>query len=310
MKKIRFVQLSVFVCALLLCISACGLRRQETTEPTPVPTVWLITAAPTEAAQETEAPTLVTVAPAPVTTPSPAAEAAPAPTTQPAQPEAGGETAPEETPDPARFIKINTSTIINITKHPGGEVVRPGDSTLFTARADGIVSYEWRFVSPDYTREVLWNAQELGTEFPGLRVAGGATFKLELYNIPIELNGWYAVCLFADADGGLKASDGALIQVGGTPAPAYRPAAAATPAPTAAPTDPPAATPAATPDGTQTETPDGSASDSPADTPGGSSGDTPSDPPADPPADPPSDPPADSSGESGAGEGEGEGGKG
>ena len=271
MKRIRIIRLMALACALVLCISACGVKRQEAAPSTPVPTVWLITAAPTETAPAAAAPAQETAAPAQETAPSPAEQAAPA------QTEPTAAAAPEETPDPARFIRINTSTVINITKHPGGEIVRPGDSTLFTAKADGIVSYEWRFVSPEYDREVLWNAPELGNEFPGLRVAGGATFKLELYNIPSELNGWYAVCLFADAEGGLKASDGALIQVGGTAAPAAA-KPAATPAPTAAPTETPAAAPTETPTVTPTETPTATPTETPtetpSDTPAASSGDS------------------------------------
>lgn len=302
MNKIKILRLLALVCAVLLCITACGVKRQEETSPTPIPTVWLITAAPTEPAQETEVPAPQTAAPAQETVKNPAEATQPA-EAQPAATEPAGETPAEATPDPARFIKINTSTIIRITKHPGGEVVRPGDSTLFTAKAEGIVSYEWRFVSPEYDREVLWNAQELGTEFPGLRTAGGATFKLELFNIPSELNGWYAVCLFADAEGGLKASDGALIQVSGTAAPAAaKPAATPTPteAPAAAETPMPTEVPAAAETPTPTEAP--AAAETPTPTEAPASTETPAVTPTATPSDAPGGTP-ENAGESGEAEG-------
>ena len=144
--------------------------------------------------------------PTPVITPDPVTGIIPTPTPEPTP-------TPVVTPDPTRYIRIDTSKLIHITKQPGGETLRPGDSALFTSLADNITSYQWRLVAPDYDREIVWNAEELATEFPGLTAKGGATFKLELSNIPAELDGWYAVCLYTDRNGDMKASDGALIHM-------------------------------------------------------------------------------------------------
>ncbi len=59
----------------------------------------------------------------------------------------------------------------------------------------------------------MWNAKEIKREFPGLRCEDGDTNTLILYDIPREMNGWYAVCLFTDGSGGMLASDGALLTV-------------------------------------------------------------------------------------------------
>ena len=206
MKKL-LIPLLLVTLALILC--ACSIRpgsllpTATTTSPTPEPT---------------KAPELVIVtapsaAPTPETIlPTPEATTEPTPTPMPT-PEPTPTPTPEPTPDPARFIKINTSKTIKITKHPGGESVYTGEKTLFTVKANNAVSYEWRFVSPDYTREVVWNAANLNSEFPGLVATDGDGVKLRISNIPIELNGWYAVCLFTDAEGGMVASNGALIKV-------------------------------------------------------------------------------------------------
>ena len=97
------------------------------------------------------------------------------------------------------------------------------------ARASGAVSLEWRFVSPDKSREVIWNAKELQKEFPGLACRDGDKEIFYIDKVCKELNGWYAVCLFTDKDGGMLASKGALITVNG--AAPYTPQPTATPKP-------------------------------------------------------------------------------
>lgn len=217
------IKMLAVICVAALLLTSCGGTFPQTAA-TPAPAA-TATPAPVATPEPTAVPTPVpTVAPTPAPTPSPI------PT-------------PEPTPDPARFININTSAVISITKNPGGEIVNSGDNAIFTAKANGITAYEWRLVSPDYKREIVWNEKELANEFPGLTCKGGETFKLELYNITNSLNGWYAVCLFTDAEGGMKASEGAKIEVVGAPAPAPTPIVpAATPIPVSTPT--PTATPA------------------------------------------------------------------
>ena len=72
---------------------------------------------------------------------------------------------------------------------------------------------EWRFISPDYTSEIVWNDAAVESMFPGLTCAGGSSNVLELYGIPQELNGWYVACLFTDSDGNMEATQGASIEV-------------------------------------------------------------------------------------------------
>lgn len=206
MKKLL---LALLILSLSLSVCACslpGLGKAEAT-PTPEPTMYV-----PELIIRTETP------PSPEPTPEPTSEpaAAPEPT---ATPEPTPTPVPTPTPDPKQYININTSNAVRILKQPGGETVRPGDNTLFTVKAENMVSYEWRLVSPDYDREIVWDSPEIAHEFPGLSCRDGRTFKLDLFNIPKELDGWYAVCLFADANGGFKASDGALIRVSENAAP-------------------------------------------------------------------------------------------
>jgi hypothetical protein len=161
---------------------------------------------------------------APVVTPVPLATPAP---------EATPEPTPEPTPDPAQYIKIATSKQIKITKQPGGEKVYDGNNAVFVAHASGASTREWRFVAPDYSREIVWNAKEIKKEFPGLRCEDGDTDIFIIYDIPREMNGWYAVCLFTDGSGGMLASDGALLTVMDAGGWTYTPAAPSeTPKPT------------------------------------------------------------------------------
>jgi len=94
------------------------------------------------------------------------------------------------------------------------------------ARAEGAVSMEWRFVAPDKSREVVWNAKALQKEFPGLGCRDGDKEIFYIDKVCPELDGWTAVCLFTDRDGGMLASKGAAIKVTGAAAYAPPPAEA------------------------------------------------------------------------------------
>ena len=186
-KRILFVM----VTALLICTALCGCGAKKAARP----------AATAEPAATVK----------PVTTPKPTPTPTPTPSPTPTP-----EPTPEPTPDPAKhFINIDTSDLINITKNPGGEYVTPGSTAMFISTADGAESYEWRFVAPDYESEVVWNAEDLQQRFPGLYTFNGETNTLTISGIPLELNGWYAVCLFTDSGGGMTASEGAKIEVAG-----------------------------------------------------------------------------------------------
>ncbi|MBR5427193.1 MAG: hypothetical protein IK118_02490 [Clostridia bacterium] len=164
--------------------------------------------------------------PAPEPTPEPSEEPTPEPTPAPTP-----SPTPEATPDPARFIGIATSKLITITKHPGSDTVITGANTYFTCYANGAVSMEWRFVSPDRSREIVWNDAAVKKEFPGLICTNGDKSQFNVSYIPKALNGWYAVCLLTDKNGDMLASNGAVITVS-DPAPSSWTDPEPTPVPT------------------------------------------------------------------------------
>ena len=229
MNKEKKLQFLISVCLISLCLAACGKQSamlpMTGAAPTPTPT-----ASDSPAPAVTlEPPNTPVPAPTPVATPIPMPTPTSTPTPAPTLDLAS---------DPSYYINISTSKSIKVTKEPGGETVNAGGSAIFTAKADGSETKEWRFVAPDYKRELVWNDPAISKEFPGLTCTGGDGTVFELSGIPASLNGWYAVCLFTDADGGMKASEGALIQVAGASAVTTTPAPTAPPAPTGTPVTP------------------------------------------------------------------------
>ena len=186
-----------------------------------------------EAAPVPEATPAVTAQPTPEPSPEPTPEPSPEPTPEPT-PEPSPEPTPEPTPDPARFIRIATSKLITITKQPFAETVVVDGNAMFVCYANNASSIEWRFVSPDYTREILWNDPAIRKEFPGLNCKDGDKSVFNVYAIPKALNGWYAVCLLTDSDGSMLASAGAKITVTDTP-PWFPPAPTPDPTPKPSP---------------------------------------------------------------------------
>ncbi|MDO4492282.1 MAG: bacterial Ig-like domain-containing protein [Clostridia bacterium] len=97
-----------------------------------------------------------------------------------------------------------------ITKHPTGEVVEPGSSASFIARADGYESLTWTFISPHGTEYSVDNARKkIGTV---MKVSGESAEKLRLTHIPAAADGWKVYCTFKNAAGSVR-SDSALISV-------------------------------------------------------------------------------------------------
>lgn len=109
--------------------------------------------------------------------------------------------APTPTPKPEAPV---------ITKHPYGETVDQGGRAVFIAHADGAKEVSWRFIKNDNSTTYEYN--KVGSLFPRLSVSGGDTDTLTLTNIPYEMNGWKAACVFK-GDGGETVTDGALITV-------------------------------------------------------------------------------------------------
>lgn len=129
-------------------------------------------------------------------TPAPA-EATPAPT-------------PAGTPD-SKYIGINTSTTINITTNPEAKTVKAGQSATFSAAAANWKWCAWRFISPDGLHEIIFD--KVNTKFAGVTTNGGNGTTFTVNNIPKDMDGWKAVCLFVDAGNGMKVTEGGTITV-------------------------------------------------------------------------------------------------
>ena len=130
-----------------------------------------------------------------------AATPTPTPTTVPttaptAAPTTGTTTAPTNTPTPTNTPAPTAGAPI-ITKQPTKETVEVGGSATFVANATGWAWCAWRFLSPDGKTEVIFDVT--ADKFPGLTITGGNSTTMYLTNIPMELNGWKAVCLFSSA---------------------------------------------------------------------------------------------------------------
>ena len=130
----------------------------------------------------------------------------PAPTAPPASTVPAVTAPPEVTAAPATPVPA-----ANITQHPLDVTVTEGGNAKFSANATDWAWCAWRFVSPDGQETVIFDV--VGPKFPGLKVTGGNSLTMEITDIPMELNGWKAVCLFVDAGNGMKVNEGGTITV-------------------------------------------------------------------------------------------------
>ena len=177
-----------------------------------------------------------------------AATPTPTPTTAPtAAPTTGTTTAPTNTPTPTNTPAPTAGAPI-ITKQPTKETVEVGGSATFVANATGWTWCAWRFLSPDGKTEVIFDVT--ADKFPGLTITGGNSTTMYLTNIPMELNGWKAVCLFSSATNLWTYTDGTAVitvNAAATPTPSPTPEPTAAPEPTATPTPTPTEAPTPTP---------------------------------------------------------------
>lgn len=127
----------------------------------------------------------------------------------------------------------------DIYKHPEGETVTEGGFASFAASGAYYENVNWRIYNPDATS--YYTVDQAVEKFPGLTTGGDGWTTLNLYNIPIEMNGWRVAAYFSNPGGG-RESYGAVITVKADPA-----KATPTPAPTAEPTPEPSAAPDDTP---------------------------------------------------------------
>lgn len=121
-----------------------------------------------------------------------------------------------------------------VIKHPGAETITEGSWASFVATATYCNGYTWSLVDPS-GRSIA--CADIASKFPNVTVAGDGTEKILVRNIPLEMNGWKAVCTFS-GPGGSVTSNGALITVNPDPAKAT-PTPTKTPEPSAQPEESP-----------------------------------------------------------------------
>ena len=115
----------------------------------------------------------------------------------------------------------------DIYKHPEAETVTEGGFASFAASGAYYEKINWRLYNPDATS--YYTMEEAVEKFPGLTTDADGGTRMNLYNIPLELNGWRIAAYFSNPGGG-RESYGAVITVKADPA-----KATPTPTPTATP---------------------------------------------------------------------------
>lgn len=144
----------------------------------------------------------------------------------------GGSPSPDPTPTEAPTI----------TKHPGGETVYEHGECIFTSYADNANSIEWYFTNGS---ETVY-APEANKKFSGLEIVGSDDNVIELYNIPLAMDGWRIYSVFYGSGASVESKRADIDVLKATPKPTPIPTPQPTPAPTPVPT--PAPTPAPTPE--------------------------------------------------------------
>ena len=125
----------------------------------------------------------------------------------------------------------------DIYKHPEAETVTEGGFASFAASGAYYEKINWRLYNPDATS--YYTMEEAVEKFPGLTTDADGGTRMNLYNIPLELNGWRIAAYFSNPGGG-RESYGAVITVKADPAKATpTPAPTATPEPSQEPDDKP-----------------------------------------------------------------------
>ena len=104
------------------------------------------------------------------------------------------------------YIPVETperGPVPEITKDPTGETVMEGESAMFIARADNAEKIEWflldkkgGYMAPGYVASL----------YPGFSFNGRNDEVFEMYNIPLELDGWSAVCIFSNGSESIESA--------------------------------------------------------------------------------------------------------
>ncbi len=104
--------------------------------------------------------------------------------------------------------RVNILVAPIVTKDPTDETLTEGGQAIFIARADNTDTYTWHIISADGTRDYDYTA--IRNAYPTLSVSGGNTEMLTLGNIPYELNGWRAACVFKNSAGESRSAEATL----------------------------------------------------------------------------------------------------
>jgi hypothetical protein len=128
-----------------------------------------------------------------------------------------------------------------VTKSPTDEHVNEGDMASFVAIATYTTEYEWTATSPD--GKTTYNCNDLPNYFPGVTIGGDGQEKMNIRNVPADLDGWTVKCTFKGV-GGTAVSNSAKIVVKTTATPS--PSPTATTKPTVSPSPSVSPTPKAT----------------------------------------------------------------
>lgn len=90
-----------------------------------------------------------------------------------------------------------------ITKDPTGETLMEGDSAMFIARADNAEKIEWFLVDK---RNNYFAPGYVSSLYSGFSFHGRNSEVFEIYNVPLELDGWSAVCIFSNGSESIESS--------------------------------------------------------------------------------------------------------
>ena len=156
--------------------AASGQSAEHT--PSPAPTS---TPVPTATPHVTEEPTA---------SPTPKPKAAPTPTPRVTSPPAW---------DPVVITPVPGPALPFITKHPTSETVTEGGSCAFLAGYINAIWAVWHFVSPDGKTDLTY--EEIGRQFPTMKVEDGMYSLMKLSNIPLSADGWKVYCRYTNSDG-------------------------------------------------------------------------------------------------------------
>ncbi len=141
-------------------------------------------------------------------------------------------------------IKVKVYDPIEITKHPGSEIVEEGGACNFTVKAKNADKFTWYFVKGNS----VVSMKDKDSFFPGLKVSGANEKKLKLSNIPMELDGWSVMCEFSNKVQTVQSNTADIdVYEKDAPEPTEKPTPAPTEAPTAEPTANPSEAPTAEP---------------------------------------------------------------